>query len=309
LKKLKMLSFLSRKIKVVVHNGKFHPDDVAAVAILSIYLNKPIKIFRSRDPKVWAEADYVFDVGGEFKPEENKFDHHQEGGAGVRPNGIKYSSAGLVWKHFGEKVAGSPEIWKKIEEKIIQPIDADDNGIELVKNIFEDISPYSFTDYIYSFNPTAVENNEGSLKAFEAAVEVTKKMLAREIKIAKDRMAHTDIVRNIYEKTEDKQLIILDEYYYWKNVLEEYKEPLLVIFPHRQNDTWTIYTISMNEGSEFERRLLLPKSWAGKRDKELVEITGVPDAVFCHNGRFIAGAKSKEGAIALAKLALNQNKL
>jgi predicted RNase H-like HicB family nuclease len=30
----------------------------------------------------------------------------------------------------------------------------------------------------------------------------------------------------------------------------------------------------------------------------------VPDAKFCHNGRFIAAAKSYEGALAMAKQAL-----
>ena len=48
----------------------------------------------------------------------------------------------------------------------------------------------------------------------------------------------------------------------------------------------------------------LPEGWAGLRDKELARVTGVSDAVFAHRNRFMAVAKSKEGAIALAKLAL-----
>ena len=46
-----MFSIFAKKTKVCVHSGKFHPDDVCAVAILSFYLEKSIKIFRSRDPK------------------------------------------------------------------------------------------------------------------------------------------------------------------------------------------------------------------------------------------------------------------
>ena len=34
-----------KKIKVAVHDGAFHPDDVCSVAILSLFLNKPVKIF------------------------------------------------------------------------------------------------------------------------------------------------------------------------------------------------------------------------------------------------------------------------
>lgn len=54
----------------------------------------------------------------------------------------------------------------------------------------------------------------------------------------------------------------------------------------------------------FEMRLALPESWAGARDKELQEVTGVSDAVFCHTRRFIAGAGSLKGAKQLADLAL-----
>jgi len=36
----------------------------------------------------------------------------------------------------------------------------------------------------------------------------------------------------------------------------------------------------------------------------LAKVTGVPDATFCHNGRFLAVAKSKEGALKLAEIAL-----
>ena len=96
-----MLSLLCRKVKVAVHSGSFHPDDISAIAILSLYLKKRLKIYRTRDPKVWAEMDYLFDVGGEYDPSKNKFDHHQTGWNMKRENGIKYSSAGLAWNHFG----------------------------------------------------------------------------------------------------------------------------------------------------------------------------------------------------------------
>ena len=48
----------------------------------------------------------------------------------------------------------------------------------------------------------------------------------------------------------------------------------------------------------------LPESWAGKDGEELQKITGVPDAIFCHNKRFMASAGSREGAIALAQKAI-----
>jgi uncharacterized UPF0160 family protein len=58
------------------------------------------------------------------------------------------------------------------------------------------------------------------------------------------------------------------------------------------------------EPSSFDSRLDLPQAWAGLRDAELAAVTGVPDSVFCHMNLFIAGAKSFDGAVQLAKIAL-----
>ena len=55
----------------------------------------------------------------------------------------------------------------------------------------------------------------------------------------------------------------------------------------------------------FENRKDLPAAWAGLRDVDLQAVTGVDDAIFCHNGRFLIVAKTLEGARALAKLALD----
>jgi uncharacterized UPF0160 family protein len=48
-----------------------------------------------------------------------------------------------------------------------------------------------------------------------------------------------------------------------------------------------------------------PESWGGKKGEELAKETGICDAIFCHNLRFIAVAKSKQGAIKLAKKAVS----
>ncbi len=297
----------NKTTKVAVHSGKFHADDVFAVAILSLYLKKPIKIIRTRDPKVWADADYVFDVGREYDPKRNRFDHHQESFNLKRENGAPYSSAGLAWKYFGEKIAGSKEVWQKIDKEIIQPLDIEDNGVELYKSNFEGIAPYSFFDYLDAYNSTWKEKREDSLKEFKLAVAEAKKMLEREIKRLQDESLGEKYVEDVYKKTSDKRIIVLDNNYSWEKVLVRYPEPLFVILPDLDNDSWHAHAVGLKEFN-FKNRLDFPKNWAGKENDDLAKITGVKDAIFCHKGRFIAVAKSKEGAIALAKLALNQNK-
>ena len=44
----------------------------------------------------------------------------------------------------------------------------------------------------------------------------------------------------------------------------------------------------------------MPKEWCGKRDSELVELTGVQGARFIHPGGFIGGAENFESIMELA---------
>ncbi|CAI7817547.1 unnamed protein product, partial [Closterium sp. NIES-53] len=55
---------------------------------------------------VLAELDAVMDVGGVYDPCTDRYDHHQRGFSEVFGHGFctKLSSAGLVYKHYGEEV-------------------------------------------------------------------------------------------------------------------------------------------------------------------------------------------------------------
>ncbi|MDH5370225.1 MAG: MYG1 family protein, partial [Gammaproteobacteria bacterium] len=56
----------------------------------------------------------------------------------------------------------------------------------------------------------------------------------------------------------------------------------------------------------FEDRKPLPKQWAGLSDNDLQEVTNIHDAMFCHNGCFIAGAESFESTMKMAAIAVNE---
>ncbi len=58
------------------------------------------------------------------------------------------------------------------------------------------------------------------------------------------------------------------------------------------------------EPESFAQRLPLPEGWAGLQGEEFAAATGVPDAVFVHVRHFMGAAKSREGAIAMARKAL-----
>jgi uncharacterized UPF0160 family protein len=57
-------------------------------------------------------------------------------------------------------------------------------------------------------------------------------------------------------------------------------------------------------GDELRLAQAPARGLGGPSGPDLVAVTGVPDAVFCHTGRFIAVARSREGAVALLEQAL-----
>ena len=75
-----------------------------------------------------AGADMRVDVGRRSDPATGDFDHHQKGGAGERPNGIRYASFGLVWRQLGAQLGGGDEAAAAIDERLVQGVDANDTG-------------------------------------------------------------------------------------------------------------------------------------------------------------------------------------
>lgn len=292
--------------KIVTHSGNFHADEVFACAALSLLFHGEIEIVRSRDPKLWEQGDIVVDVGGRYSENEDRFDHHQEGGAGVRENGIPYASFGLVWKRYGEELAGLAHATRAIDERLVQPIDAGDNGVETYVKHGE-VSPYLVSDAIASFRGVWNETRTAD-EGFSEALMVAKKILEREIIFMRAEEEGTTRVEETYARAEDKRIIVLDDHYPWYRALSSHPEPLYVVKPDRDNGgKWKIEAVR-DDTRSFKNRKDLPLAWAGKKDEELAHISGVSDAIFCHNKRFVAVAGSKEGAIKLATIAVADNK-
>ncbi len=248
-------------------------------------------------------GDYVFDVGGVHTPEENRFDHHQIGGAGRHENGIDYAAFGLVWKKFGVEVAGSTEAAKIIEKSVVSPIDAFDNAIDLVENKHT-VTPYYIQHIFGGMRPTWKEEDVNIDEVFLKAVVLAREILSREITQANDALEASQKVMEIYGNTEDKRMLVLDKNYSVDEMTyESFPETLFIIFPRRTNNQWGAKAVRVGPRT-FKNKKDFPAMWAGLRDEELQNVSGVRDAVFCHRGRFLVVAKTKESAIELAKIAL-----
>lgn len=283
---------------IATHNGSFHADDVFAVAALK-QLFPSAKIIRTRDLNVIATADIVLDVGGVYNADQGRFDHHQRGGAGSRGNGIPFSSFGLMWQKYGLEIcAGNQEVADSLDKNLVSAIDAIDCG-----HVKGPITGVSLSQTISMFNPTWEEEPDFDA-CFDEAIAFASRVLARFIAAANGGVNAKSLVADAIRKAGDPRVVILEQYTPWKTtVLNLSQDALFVVYPS-ETGAWRVQTVPIELGS-FEDRKKLPAPWAGLSDKDLQNITGLDDAMFCHNGLFIAGCASFENTLKMAKMALD----
>lgn len=299
-------------ITIVTHDGVFHADDVMAVAIMSL-LSGGQTVVRTRDPEVINAADIVIDVGGVDDPSRDRYDHHQRGFAQVGTAKMPRSAAGLVWASVGLDIAQYDEAWRRVDAELISAVDAVDNGVKASTPEGPDagghpIPRFSFSAAISALNPvgegvTPRQRDE----AFEGAVRFARQVLLGLVQRVWDEIVSEKRVERAMLAQVGDRVLVLERFEAGAaDRLADQPDGkgfLFQVYPDARG-TWMVQQVALLPGS-FAGRRPLPEAWAGLRDAALAAITGVPDAVFCHNGRFIAGAKTRQGALRLAELALN----
>ena len=316
---------------LVTHGGKFHCDEVFAYAVLRLALgvSRPgidHTLIRTRQPDAIASGDVVFDVGGRFEPESDRFDHHQRG-APLRADQTPYSAAGLVWRKYGVRAIAallSPEkpgskpgsepgsrdelatrIAEEIDESVVRRIDEIDNGVGPDGPLRRDT--LGLATLIGDINPTwddpAASGPDAGDAAFLDATALAAGVLRRRVDGLRARLAAEAEVLAAHRAAEDPRLLVLTRGMPWKSVVHHQRLPVLLAVSPASNGNWMLDTVPPEPGS-FAQKLPLPATWAGLPEEELARVTGVPDAVFVHLRRFVAAARTRDGAIALAKLAL-----
>ena len=95
-------------MRIGTHSGTFHSDDAMACMMLTRYvpLYKNAEIVRTWDLALLGTLDLVVDVGQQYDPATNWYDHHQrEFNLTLGEEySIKLSGSGLIYKHFGKEV-------------------------------------------------------------------------------------------------------------------------------------------------------------------------------------------------------------
>jgi len=300
---------------LITHSGGYHSDDIFATAILIIFLKKKgkwFKIIRTRDEKIlekWRQERekgrevFIYDIGHRYDEEKNEFDHHQIGGAKTRENGIEYSSAGLVWDKFGEKIAGGKDWKRSLEKKLFMSIDALDNG-QKVCDYRYDCFVYDIGNLFKKFLPEK-KTHKNIMKSFLKSVRLAKFILEKEIENYKRLELEAEKLDEIYNSAEDKRVLIFDDKGVSLNLIVEKHPEVMFMISKKDKNVWVIETIPTNFGS-FDRRKYFPKEWGGLNDLELDKVTGLNGGIFCHRNVFIASANNLETAKAMVEKSLSE---
>ena len=304
---------------LATHSGKFHCDDVFAYAVLRLALGlraagEDHVLVRTRKPEAIAAADIVWDVGTVYDAAARRFDHHQRG-APERPDGTPFSSAGLVWQEYGvaavaamlpEEARGFAEgIAAELDGSLILRIDEVDNGVSASGPVRDD--NLGLAALAGDFNPTwdspEAEGPDAGTAAFVAASAFAEGILRRRVEGMRARRAAEAIVLAAHRAGADPQILVLDRGMPWKGAVFTHGLPVLFCVSPASNGNWMLDTMPPEPGS-FAQRMPLPADWAGLQAEELAARSGVADAVFVHLRRFVGAARTREGAVEMARRAL-----
>jgi uncharacterized UPF0160 family protein len=296
---------------LVTHSGGFHADELMSSVILT-RLFPQARLVRSRAPEwITPAADrIIYDVGGAYDAEAQIFDHHQRG-APLRDDGQPYSSFGLIWQHYGRQYLAASGIAEgnietvhaAFDASFVLPVDLGDNGklsptgplaaltlpalLETLKPVFDAADP------------------DAEDRGFTAALAIARSFVEANIARSAAKLRAEALVHKAIAATGQGRVLELPMGMPFRPAIVKARADHLLFVVHPRDNDWCLTTIrSGDEG--FAVRADLPAAWAGLTNGDLEAASGVPGASFCHNGRFIAAARTRDAALAMAELAVTE---
>ena len=332
-------------VTIGTHSGAFQADEALGVWLLrrlDKYRTAPLT--RSRDTKVLDTLTIVIDVAGLYDHSKLRYDHHQRGffetfdgavGAATGPENAtgkfktKLSASGLVYKHYGREILAAlhphlrstPDelewVYEKLYGNLMEGLDAIDNGIEVADNP-RYAEGSGLSTRVARLNPRwndppgGPSEDEQFEKASALCGEEFTAALGYIVECQLPARALVDAA--LIARTEvcpSGRIIRLPTGGVpWKTHLYQLErkhgiegEVKYVLYTD-QAGMWRVQAVTA-EGTAFTNRLSLPEAWRGVRDAALVEVSKIAGCTFCHANGFIAGNATYEGAVAMAKAALD----
>ncbi len=228
---------------------------------------------------------------------------------------IPDSRAVAAWKNCGD------DILRGVKSMSLKNKAKDDIQIFIARNSRNPPS-YSLSKAISAFNANwdeDVDQNNQFCKAMDFAKNVLERELAR---IKSNRHGHDELAKKICEADKNQDEILVLNKYIPLGSEELCKSSVkFVVFPDTGGKVQFDAKAVPPESGSFDKKIPFPEQWCNItikdesiiddpeelrkiKEAKLQQVTGVEDAVFCHRSGFIAGAKTVNGAIKLARLAL-----
>jgi len=321
-------------VKVITHCDTFHCDEVTATAMLK-YLYGITDIIRTRDtekinkehtsnPKI---GSFVIDVGKQYNPSKNLFDHHQKGCNKTFDNSYKIllSSCGMIWKHCGKNIINkmasiefpdkslfvdTEEVFNQFYKYFVVGIDANDTGTSQFDTKNQKIklnysNSLSLSYLISKCNGEDPYNHDEQMINFKQAVNLSHthftntlhKMISTSIEYSSDEPKF----RFDFDARSNPEILIVPKRYTCMNKYlskyDPYQTIKFILVPRGDNET-QIWTIE-KKGERFNQ---LVKIISEKDAKELLNNN---DVVFVHKTGFTGSFKTSYSAYKVCLESLN----
>lgn len=209
----------------------------------------------------------------------------------------------------------------KLYNDLIQSIDAIDNGVPIAHAPLRYHINTDLSSRIKRLNPRW---NEDACDTLRDSLFAKASALAGQE--AWDQVQDTvqawiparAVVKEAIEKREENvarangQIVVLSRATMWKQHLFDVEQdlrlpyPILYVIYPDEASQWRVHAVPETETS-FACRKSLPVPWCGVRDEDLTRVSGIPGSVFCHASGFIGGNLTIEGAVSMARKALEWN--
>ena len=313
---------------ILTHHGKFHMDELFATAILisgPLYDTPDVYVLRSRDPELHQYSKYLLDIGREYDPLNDKFDHHQPNFNIQYNDTTLYATSGLVWMKYGVEVitktlsnlvpmglSNRRELIDFIYAEVegyVKCIDNIDNAqkVETVTKLVPPANSWlSALNPVRTFSPDiAAEYNHGYVMALSNIILWLRNKILRVCTM----WLGLEYLNEVESLSLKEPYIVLPYDLPWKELigrkwafLSKFK---YMIIANRDNNVWVIHAIPVSPYNLYRVRIEFPNTLRCARPSTIQEITGISDIITISRNGATAIARTQISAKHLVEYMLN----
>jgi len=191
------------------------------------------------------------------------------------------------------------------DAKFVLPVDLTDNGA-LDLSVAGELAGLTLPALLETLKPVFdAKDPDADDGAFHAALSIARSFVEAGIAAQDAKLRAEGLVLKAIDETGEGRVLELPTGMPFRAAIVKAKADQLLFVVHPRENDWCLTGIRRSDEG-FELRADLPASWAGLTGHDLELVCGVEGATFCHKGLFVAAAKTREAALAMAQIAVEQ---